>query len=449
MTKQEARRQAQVDDALAIYRAGLDAVRPDRLMERVEWERLFEGIDTFDRMLVVGAGKAAMAMAGAVEARFGRRIDAGLVVVPHGYVASFPDDRPRPERIEVVEAGHPLPDAAGVAAAERTLAMVREAGASDLVLVLLSGGGTALWPAFVDGISLQAAQTTFELLLHSGADIHQINTVRKHLSRIGGGRLATTAFPATVVALVLSDVVGDNLSVVASGPTVPDPTTFLDAIHVLQQFELWEKVPPEVRAHLRSGRDTPEFETPKAGHPAFRRTLTMLLGSNRQALAAAADEARRRGYRSRVVTDRLTGEARVVGERIARQLCGTPADPPVCLLWGGETTVTLERGGEGGRNQELALAAALVLEGHTRPVVLLSAGTDGLDGPTDAAGAVVHPETIPEARCRGLDPDMALQNHDTYPFFKALDALVVTGPTHTNVMDLLIGLVGVPDRAAG
>ncbi|WP_166977519.1 glycerate kinase type-2 family protein [Rhodocaloribacter litoris] len=431
-----------VADAEAIYRAAVSGVRPDRLMERIEWDKLLGGLDTFSRVVVVGAGKAAMAMAGAVEARFGSRIEGGLVVVPHGYRATLPATIPPPGRIEVVEAGHPLPDEAGMAAAERTLALARACRAGDLLLVLLSGGGSALWPAFVDGITLEAAQTTFQLLLHSGADIHQINVVRKHLSRIGGGRLAATAFPATVVAFAISDVVGDDLSVIASGPTVPDRSTFREAIQVLQQFDLWERVPAPVRSHLRGGRDTPELETPKPGHPAFRRTLTLLVGSNRHALQAAAHEARRRGYRPLLVTDRLTGEARQAGVEVARRALQAAGGPATCLLWGGETTVTVENGGRGGRNQELALAAALQIEGAGQPVVVVSGGTDGRDGPTDAAGAWVTPETVPEARRGGLDPETALERHDAYPFFEALGTLLKTGPTHTNVMDVQIALAG-------
>ncbi len=430
-----------VPDVRALYHAALRGVRPDVLLDRLEFERMLGPDGTYRRLVVVGAGKAAMAMAGALEARLGDTITEGLVVIPHGYPESFPEGMPRPRRIAVAEGGHPLPDDAGVAATRRTLALAEGCGPDDALIALLSGGASALWSAFAEGISLDDARNLFRLLLRSGADIHQINTVRKHLSRIAGGRLAVAAYPAMVLAPALSDVVGDDLSIIASGPTVPDRTTFRDAVLVLQQLDLWGKVPPSVRAHLRRGREDPSLETPKPGHPAFARALTVLIGSNRDALRAAKAEAERRGYAVRIVSDRVTGEAREMGRRMASEILAVEGTQRVCLLWGGETTVTVRGTGKGGRNQELALAAALALEDATGPVAFLSGGTDGRDGPTDAAGAWVTHETAAEARARGLDPKAFLDNNDAYTFFERMGTLLKTGPTHTNVMDVQVALV--------
>ncbi len=432
---------ALIEDAQAVYRAAVRGVQPDRLFQKIH---LGDFLDrppaAYRRVVVAGAGKASMAMAGAVEALPGLGLDGGLVVVPHGYRATLPATQRAPASVEVVEAGHPVPDAAGVEAAGRTLALAASCTENDLLLVLISGGGSALWSAFADGIALDDARAVFRLLLHSGADIHAINTVRKHLSRIGGGHLAAAAFPATVLALVVSDVVGDDLSVIASGPTVPDATTYDDAVGVLRRFDLWEQTPASIRRHLQRGLHGEVAETPGPGHAAFDRTRTVLLGGNGEALAAAHAEARARGYAAQVVARDLEGEARTVGQRLARQALETPKAPPTCLLWGGETTVTVTGQGRGGRNQEVALAAALALEGSRRPVVVLSGGTDGIDGPTDAAGAWATPQTVPQARRLGLDPEAALADNDAYPFFQRLGALLQPGPTHTNVMDLLVVL---------
>ncbi len=429
-----------VHDARAIFDAAVAAVMPAGLLDAAaSWDP--PTLDAYRRVVLVGAGKAAMAMAGTLEARLGDRIDTGLVVVPHGYRTTLQAGQPAPQRVEVVEAGHPVPDAAGARAAQRTLGLAEALGPDDLLLVALSGGGSSLWPAFAEGLSLDDAQQTFRLLLHSGADIHAVNTVRRHLSEIGGGKLARAAHPATVLALVISDVVGDDLAVIASGPTVPDPTTLADALAVLERFGLMKRVPASVRAHL-----TREVSAPES--PDFERVQTMLVGSNRDALAAARAEAERRGYVVRLHPESLTGEAREVGRRLARAALDVEASAPTCLLWGGETTVTVTGDGRGGRNQELALAAALELDSLPRPsggadreVLLLSGGTDGIDGPTDAAGAWATPQTAARARALGLDPEGHLARNDAYPFFDALGQLLRPGPTHTNVMDVQIALV--------
>lgn len=389
-----------------------------------------------------------MAMAGAVEEALGTSVSEGLVVVPHGYRQTFPTSQRAPERITVTEAGHPVPDASGAEAAERALSLATSCGEGDLVLVLLSGGGSALWPAVAPGLTLADVQAVSRLLLESGAAIEEINAVRKHLSRISGGRLAAAAYPADVRTLALSDVVGDDLAVIASGPTVPDPSTFDQAAGVLRQYGLWEQTPEAARAHLEQGIEGAVPETPKPGDPVFGQARTVLVGSNRTALEAARREAETRGYQARVVAEGVTGEAREVGRRLAATVRDVPNAEAACLLWGGETTVTVRGTGRGGRNQEVALAAALALADVRRPLVLLSGGTDGIDGPTDAAGAWATPGTASEARQRGLDPEAFLQDNDAYAFFEAMDALLKPGPTHTNVMDVQIALV-LPDPVAG
>lgn len=429
-------------DALAIFDAAVAGVQPQKLMEQVPVEAaLGASLDVFRRVLVVGAGKASMAMAGAVEDWLGRPVDAGLVVVPHGYRHTLPATARPPRRIDVVEAGHPKPDRAGVDATRRVLDLARSCAQDDLLFVLLSGGGSALWPAFAEPITLDAARQVFDLLLHSGATIHEVNTVRKHLSCIGGGQLAALAAPATVRALVLSDVVGDDLSVIASGPTVPDVSTFGEAVAVLHRYGLWKRTPDVVRKHLEAGQNGAVAETPGPESGVFEHAHTLLVGSNRDALAAAKEEAKRRGYCPQIQSHILSGEAREVGQQLAQHALSIQSDQLQCLLWGGETTVTMTGNGKGGRNQEVALGAALVLDGTDRNIVVFSGGTDGIDGPTDAAGAWATPQTIWQARQHGLHPEAALAENNAYHFFEELHALHKPGPTHTNVMDVQVVLI--------
>ena len=438
-----------IADVRAIYEAAVRAVQARTLLRQIDLdEHLRRPLSAYRRMVVLGAGKASMAMAGALEEQLGEAVMEGIVVVPHGYRQTLPGTERMPHRIEVVEAGHPVPDEVGLQAATRALEKAEACGADDLVLVLISGGGSALWPAVAPGLALADVQAVSKRLLESGAAIQEINAVRKHLSRIKGGRLAAAAYPADVLALVLSDVVGNDLSTIASGPTVPDAYTFGQAVDVLRRYALWDRVPEAVRAHLASGVEDPTMETPKPGSEIFEQTRTVLIGSNRTALEAARREADVRGYDTQIVADGVTGEAREVGRELARVALDPPDTKklasdvrPVCLIWGGETTVTVRGDGRGGRNQEVALAAALALDGAPREVVFLSGGTDGIDGPTDAAGAWSTPQTVSEARQRGLDPEAFLQNNDAYSFFEALGALLKPGPTHTNVMDIQVALI--------
>lgn len=432
-----------VEDARAIFHAALDGVQADRLLAGVDWAAAApEPLDTYRTIRVVGMGKAAMAMASIVERALGSRIAEGVAVVPEGYPDTLPARYDPPTQIDIRTGGHPVPTEASREGARRIRSVADRSKEDNLLIVLVSGGGSALITDPVDGVSLEEAQAAFRLLLESGADIHAINAVRKHLTRLGGGQLARAAHPADVCALVISDVVGNNLATIASGPTVPDPTTFDDAVGVLRQYGLWDDVPAAVQNHLDAGRNGDRLETLKPDDPVFEYVRTHLIGTNRDALAAAQEKAEALGYRVQIEETEVTGEARTIGRRQAEVLLQQESAAPACLLWGGETTVTVQGDGVGGRNQEVALAAAPVLAQTDRPAVLLSGGTDGIDGPTDAAGAWATPETMASAQRHGLDPQRHLNENNAYPFFRVLDALLKPGPTHTNVMDVQIGLIG-------
>jgi len=439
-------------DAWQILMSALEAVDPERAISRYlrrEGHSLAVGEKEYDlrkirRILVVGAGKATARMARAVETLLGDRVEDGVVVVKRGYTEAL-------ERIQLIEAGHPLPDEAGVAGAEAVLRILDQAREEDLVLCLISGGGSALLPAPAEGLTLEDKVRVTDLLLRAGATIQELNTVRKHLSRLKGGQLARAASPAQVVSLILSDVIGSPLDVIASGPTVPDPTTYADALRIVERYGLEDRVPPEVLRHLRKGVDGEIPETPKPGDPVFQRVYNCVVGSNELATLAAAEEASRLGYHPLVLSTFVEGEAREVGKvlgAIAKGvlLTGRPLERPACILAGGETTVTVRGQGRGGRNQEVALGAALIIAGLPN-LLVASFATDGTDGPTDAAGAFVEGTTIERALSLGLDPHRHLANNDAYPFFAALSDLILTGPTNTNVNDLMLVLVGPSPRA--
>jgi hydroxypyruvate reductase len=383
------------------------------------------------RTLVIGAGKAAASMAAAVEANWPGELE-GLVVTRYGHGVPC-------RRIEVVEAAHPVPDAAGRAAAARILELAQGLGPDDLALCLISGGGSALLALPATGLTLEDKQAVNRALLKSGANIGEMNCVRKHLSAIKGGRLAAAAAPARIVALAISDVPGDDLSVIASGPTVPDPTTREDALAVLAKYRI--EPPAAVRRHLES----PDSETPKPGDAAFRRVENILVATPQMALEAAARVAESAGFRPLILGNAIEGEARdvaLVHAGIARQCTehGQPAEPPCALISGGETTVTVRGEGRGGRNAEFLLALGVALGG--RPGVSAIAGdTDGIDGSEDNAGAVLEPDSLARAAAAGLDAKAHLARNDAYSFFAGLGDLVVTGPTLTNVNDFRAVLV--------
>ncbi len=387
---------------------------------------------------VLGFGKAAAVMAQAVEDVLDDYVDGGIVVVKDGYAVPT-------RRVQVMEAGHPVPDERSVQGAQAVLALAQKAQEDDLVLVVISGGGSALLTLPAEGVTLEDIRTTTEVLLRAGATINELNAVRKHLSAVKGGQLARALAPARVIGLVLSDVIGNPLDVIASGPLSPDPTTFADAWAVLEKYRVLDKVPPRVREHLQAGMAGAVRETPKPGDPVFDRVHMVIVGDNAHAATAAARAAANRGYRALILTTFLEGEAREVakavaalGKEVVRHR--RPVPPPACLILGGETTVTVRGGGKGGRNQELALSAALTLEGWP-DITVIALGTDGTDGPTDAAGGMVDGGTVQRARDAGLDPLRHLQNNDAYPVLAATHDLIRTGPTRTNVNDLVLVFV--------
>ena len=426
---------------LEIGRAGIAAVDPAAAVQaivRADAAALHVGDaalpwSEIDRVVVLGAGKASARMASALEEQLGDRLSGGLVIVKDGYGAPT-------ARVEIVEAAHPYPDHRGERAARRQLAMARQAGPRDVLLCCISGGGSCLTPAAAPGIGLEALQELTDQLLRCGATINAINAVRKHLSVIHGGRLAAAAHPARVVALILSDVVDNPLDVIASGPTVPDPTTYADALRVLDGFDLRASVPSVVREHLERGAAGVEEESPKPGDERLATVRNVIIADNAQAAEAAVRAARARGFEALHVTSAVEGEAR----EIALALAGTardiarhdrPVARPGCVIFGGETTVTVRGAGSGGRNQEMALAAARALEGTANAAVMALA-TDGSDGPTSAAGGLVDGGSVARGRAAGIDAGRALADNDSHAFLQASGDLIVTGPTQTNVNDL-------------
>jgi glycerate 2-kinase len=433
--------------ALQIFRAALDAADPQRaVLKNLKFDgrtltaagRRYQ-LSKFDRIQVIGAGKASGAMAAAVERLLGRRISGGFVNVPQG-------DKARVHRIELNESGHPIPDRRGFDGARQIAEIARKAGDRDLLICLISGGASALLPDPKPPLTLAALQQVTRQLLKSGATIHELNAVRKHISQLKGGQLARLASPATVIGLILSDVIGDDLHTIGSGPTVPDRSTIADAARVLDKYKIRTSV--AIRTLLNAN-----HETPKQGDQVFARVQNAIIGSNRQAIDAAARRARELGYRPLVLSTFIEGETRDIASMhaaIVKEILATgrPMRPPVCILSGGETTVTVRGKGLGGRNQEFVLAAALALDDSKQalgPITILSAGTDGIDGPTDAAGAIADQHLLTRARALGLDARCFLDNNDSYHFLQKLEALVTTGPTGTNVMDIRVILL--PDTS--
>jgi hydroxypyruvate reductase len=425
------------DAARAIFAAALAAadVRPLVLAALAD-VALARG-----RLRVVGAGKASGAMAAAAEETLGGRLDGGVVAVKDGHLAPT-------RRIRLLEAGHPVPDERGASAAREILTEVQDATPDDLVLVLVSGGASALTPAPAPPVTLADKQAVTRLLLAAGATINELNAVRKHLSLIKGGQLARAAAPARVHALMLSDVIGDPLDVIGSGPTAADASTFSDAMDILERFQVRGRAPASVISRLEQGRLGAIAETPKANDPIFHRVTNVVIGNNALVVDAAAARARALGFTPHALTRSLEGEAR----QVARDFVGLarsiqagrgPVAPPACVLAGGETTVTVRGPGAGGRCQEFALAAALEMDGLDG-VVVLAAGTDGTDGPTAAAGAVADGASARRAGEGVGDPHARLAANDSHPVFAALGDLVVTGPTNTNLLDLYLMLVTPP-----
>lgn len=439
-------------DAEEIFLAGVKRVDPyEAVMRFVQRDKghLLLGesgetstrvdLDAFGRIFVVGGGKASAPMARALEELVGDRITEGIVNVKYGFSESL-------GKIEVVEGDHPLPDQKGVRGTARILDLLEGAGEGDLVFSLISGGGSALLPQPVEGILLEEKQAVTRALLECGAAIEEINAIRKHISASKGGRMARAAYPATTVNLMLSDVVGDSMDVIASGPFVPDESTFEDAWDVCEKYGLVQDLPDSVRRYLSKGVEGEIPDTPKPGDKIFEKVTNRIIGSNIQALMQAAVEAENRGYAPLILSSTIEGETREVAKvhtAIAREILttGLPLKPPACVITGGETTVTIRGTGLGGRNQEFCLAAAIEIKGLPGRVVLLCGGTDGNDGPTDAAGGIVDPLTVQRGHEQGFSAESSLADNDAYHFLSATGDLLVTGPTKTNVMDVRLILV--------
>ncbi|RZN34220.1 MAG: glycerate kinase [Methanophagales archaeon ANME-1-THS] len=431
-------------DAREIFNAALTAVDPVSAVKKhvsLEGEVLRVGdrrydLATYAHIYVVGCGKAAASMSYALEEILRKRIDGGMITVKYGHAREL-------HTIRINEAGHPIPDEAGVKGTKEIIALLQGLGETDLVIFVISGGGSALLPLPKEGIRLEEKQRVTELLLESGASIDEINAVRKHISQVKGGQLARIAYPATLISLILSDVVGDRVDVIASGPTVPDESTFEECMRIVEQYQL--NLPESVMNLLRGGLNGELEETPKPGDPIFDKTFHLLIGSNIMALKAAEQKAREYGYKTLILSSSIEGETREVAKvhtAIANEIraTGNPVPRPACIISGGETTVTITGTGLGGRNQEFVLASAIEIAGM-EDTVILSCGTDGTDGPTDAAGALADGFTVHRAEQQGMHPRDYLRNNDSYHFFERLGDLIKTGPTNTNVMDVRLLLV--------
>src|SRR2546425_3520656 len=434
-------------DAIGAIAAGLEAADPRKLLSkhvRLEGHSLRIGsrnfdLSRFDRVFVLGGGKASPLMASEVEKILGDRISEGLVNVP-GYLTSVP----RTRFVVFHKATHPLPSMTGAKGVEKMLVMTRNLTVQDLVVCVLSGGGSSLMPLPMPGLSISDKILVTDLLLKSGARIEEINTVRKHLSAVKGGRLAELLYPATVIVLIISDVVSDRLDSIASGPLAPDETTFANAELVLKKYRLWDRIPKSVRQAIDKGRRGFLPETPKKGSRVFNHVYSFIVGSNRDSSAAAARFLRTAGYTTPILSTMLQGEARDAGRVISSLLRDSTVSRfgparPFALVAGGETTVTVKGTGLGGRNQELVLSASLGLAGE-QGFAVGSMDTDGIDGPTHAAGAIASEKTVEQATRQRLDPESFLEKNDSYHFFAKLNSLIITGPTGTNVGDLLVAV---------
>ena len=428
-----------------IFRAGIESVQPDKMIRnilKIENDILSISdvnipLDKTDHIYVIGAGKASALMAKEVESMLGDRITKGHIIVKHGYGCKL-------DYIQVTEGGHPMPDNNGFRATSDLVELAKKARKNDLVICLISGGGSSLLTDLPDGIEMEELIKLNRLLINCGAGIKEINTIRKHVSNVKGGQLARAVYPAGLVSLIVSDVTGNPLDMIASGPTSPDSGTFQEALDVLEKYHLTEKIPTAIFRHLTKGQQGKIPETPKQGDPVFKNVHNLIIGSNLIALVAAKNKASQLGYLTVILNTELESETSNAAEYIIRTALGIQKNillqHPVCLLFGGETTLQVTGPGLGGRNQHLALKAACLLSG-TRGITILSAGTDGTDGPTDAAGAVVDGTTFKNAVLKNSAPESYLNNFDSYSFFKKNGGHIITGPTLTNVMDLMVVLI--------
>lgn len=433
-------------NSIDIFLAGIESVKPENLIDRyvsrdgdsIKFERLCFNLSDIKNFYIVGAGKASAMMARPVEIILEDKIKEGQIVTKYGHGVPL-------KHLKITEAGHPVPDENGIKGTKKVLSITDSAGKDDLVICLISGGGSALLTDLPDGCTLEDMKSLTDTLLKVGADIVEINCIRKHLSRVKGGMLSYSAYPARVVSLILSDVIGDPLDVIASGPTAPDPTTFKDAITIIERYGIRDEIPARIFEMLEEGLEGKRQETLKESDNIFSYTSNLIVGSNSMALQTAKRKAEELGYISRIVTNSLSGDINNVAEFILSESLienNKNLGSRTCLLFGGEPTVRVRGQGLGGRNQHLALVMANKLKKMAGvSVTFLSGGTDGTDGPTDAAGAVVDSETRKRALSLGLNTEHYLENFDSYNFFRKEGGLIVTGPTQTNVMDLIIVLI--------
>lgn len=430
-----------------IFLAGIEGVLPEKLiqtqMKRSEdvlqiAEKTFP-LSRFRHIYVLAAGKAAALMAKETENVLGDRITDGHVVTKYGHKTNL-------KYLTLTEAGHPIPDIEGVKGMQKILNIIRQTNENDLIIWLISGGASALMADFPEGATLDDLKLTNELLVKCGADITEINTVRKHLSKVKGGQLARTLYPATTVCLILSDVIGNKLDVIASGPMVSDPTTFADALAVVEKYSLKDSLPIPMLRYLHEGANGSVPETPKPGNPIFQNVFNYIVGSNRIALENAANKAREIGFEAHIITDNLEGDYQTVADFILETIHDYQQpnlDKTTCLLFGGESTVKVLGKGAGGRNQHLALYLATRID-RKKNITVLCGGTDGTDGPTDAAGAIIDNETMAEAGKKNIDPYHYLSNNDSYRFFQQTGGHLITGNTGTNVMDIIAVIISNP-----
>ena len=432
------------NEAFEIFFSGVESVKPDNLINRfvsingniLKFNNISFDLRIVNNIYVVGAGKAGAMMAHAIESILGARIANGHIITKYDHSIPL-------QFITITEAGHPVPDENGVGGTQKILSMLKNTDLNDLVICLLSGGGSALLADVPENCTLEDIKSLNNILLKSGANIVEMNCIRKHLSAVKGGMLAKTASPATVVSLILSDVIGDPLDVIASGPTAPDPSTFGDALGILKKFDIEEQIPQNIRKFLQDGLEGKHPETLKEEDEILDQTYNLVIGNNRLALSTAKVKAESLGYDTRIITDTLQGDIEEVARYLTDTAFRTKSDHPnekICLLFGGEPTVKVTGQGMGGRNQHLALLMAKALQDHPG-ITFLSGGTDGSDGPTDAAGAVADSLTFGNGQKHNLDIDNYIQNQDSYHYFGQEGGLIITGPTQTNVMDLMILLI--------
>jgi glycerate 2-kinase len=403
----------------------------------IDKERVY--LENYKRIFILGAGKASLGMAAGLEKILGDKISGGLITAIDGQQSAL-------KRVKTITSAHPIPDQGSLMAASKTLEIAASLGAHDLAICLLSGGASAMWAKPAGNLTREDKIRVNRALINSGANIAEINTVRKHISAIKGGNLAKAAYPATTIALVISDVFDNDLGTIASGPTAPDPTTFRDAVSIIEKYGLRDKIPDSVMGYLKSGSRNEIPETPKPGDKIFDRVTNFIIAENRRALEAASITARQLGYNTYVIPATVVGEARDAGRDLAKFMlrsleAGKIISPPAVIISGGETTVTVRGKGKGGRNQELALSAGLEIDGRNN-MVFASIGTDGIDGPTDAAGAMVDGGTINRGNAAGMQASQYLSTNNSYAFFEKLGDLIKTGPTGTNVMDMQLAVIG-------